>query len=251
MPSSMAIYPRVPILAEVNSKIATHAGLPWVHPWQRSPLLKYQLKKSGSIEFALPGAGGCRCCCFDGKYIWMGREVANDWIIRFDPADESYSYVEIVGMSDINAMCYDGSHVWFVDNQSPARYAKINPNTMAYTVWTLPTGYNKARSASFDETYVWIGLNLSPAKALKIDPADGSYTEYGFAAGENNCRRNCFDGSHVWQTLSVSPGKVAKINPADGSYTTYTFAAGRMGQSRSVLMAATFGLAWELTRQKS
>jgi streptogramin lyase len=207
--------------AQVAAMIASHAGKPWSHPWQRSPLLRYQLRKTETFDLT-SGENHAKSICFDGTHIWIGLFTSPAKIIKMDPADGTYTvYTLSSGENNAESICFDGTHIWIGLTTSPAKIIKMDPADGTYTVYTLLSGENNAQAICFDGTHIWIGLWTSPAKIIKMDPADGTYTAYTLASGEDIATGICFDGTHIWIGLYTSEAIIIKMDPADGTYTAY------------------------------
>ena len=170
--------------ALIDEKIAAHTAKPWAHPWQRSPLLRYQLRKTETFDLA-SGENNAGAICFDGTHIWIGLVTSPGIIVKMDPADGTYAtYTLASGENYIYSICFDGTHIWVGLYTSPAKIIKMNPADGSYVTYTLASGENYALSICFDGTHIWVGLNTWLAKIIKMNPADGSYVTYTLASGK-------------------------------------------------------------------
>ena len=115
----------MPSEARVNELIAAHAGLPWVHPWQRSPLLKYQLRKTETYTLAAGEDYVCRMA-FDGTHVWVGLDTIPGKLLKVNPADGSYVvYTLAAGEDEVFALAFDGTHVWAGLDAAPGKIVRF------------------------------------------------------------------------------------------------------------------------------
>ena len=115
----------MPSEARVNELIAAHAGLTWVHPWQRSPLLKYQLRKTETYVLAA-GENNAVGMAFDGMHIWVGLDTSPAKVVKMNPADGTYvTYTLAAGENYAFSMAFDGMHMWVGLYTTPAKVRRI------------------------------------------------------------------------------------------------------------------------------
>ena len=111
--------------AQVDTKIAAHAAKPWIHPWHRSPLLRYQLEKTETFTLAT-GENKSWVLCFDGTHVWAALDTSPGKLIKMNPADGTYVvYTLATGENDPCGLCFDGTHVWTGTATSPAKIIRI------------------------------------------------------------------------------------------------------------------------------
>ena len=115
----------MPSEARVNELIAAHAGLPWVHPWQRSPLLKYQLRKTETYTLA-PGENYAYNIAFDGVNIWVTLDTSPAKVVKMNPADGTYvTYTLAAEENRALGIAFDGMHIWVGLYTTPAKVRRI------------------------------------------------------------------------------------------------------------------------------
>ena len=112
-------------VADPSAAIAQHAKDPWVHPWLRDPLLRYQLRKTEVYTLAV-GEDYSFKICFDGNHIWVALNTAPGKVVKMNPADGSYvTYTLAAGEDYPFGICFDGTHIWVCTHTSPGKIRRI------------------------------------------------------------------------------------------------------------------------------
>lgn len=170
------------------------------------------------------------CCCFDGKYIWVGHRW-NTWsyISKVDVvAGTVVATVEI--SSFIEGVLFVKGYIWVastgIPGVSPGGVTKVDPvkNKVLGSISTT-----SAYALCFDGRYLWASRYsdaLGEKSVIKIDI--DLITVVAVVSVPSNPTGLCFDGRYLWVAhfnLAVGYRVVSKIDVVNNTFLA-TFAVG-------------------------
>jgi len=161
------------------------------------------------------------CYDHDRNRVWIVCWTSPTRVLRMNPED--FTYDRLILPAGVNlgySIAYDGKWIWVTTSDAPSAHViRINPDTLAYTVLTLPNDglHQYANGLCVGGGYIWVGCDCAAPPwggwLLRFDPdLFPAYTEVDLNAtigGFTGITELVYDGQYIW--AAGSNQKVARV----------------------------------------
>ncbi|MFN4896367.1 MAG: BspA family leucine-rich repeat surface protein, partial [Pseudomonadota bacterium] len=228
-----------------------------------SNIIRFDAASGARIAAYPTGVGNLFSMTFDGTYVWAASMGAAAKLVRFNPAtlqldvydltgatggwsivsvgDFIYGVsgtglfrfnktslatdtVTLTGASSARGLAFDGANLWVTTDQVPMRLIKVNPETLAFEVTTMPSGIDGSEGLIFDGANLWSTMRYAEVSSLLKIPVNdiGAATIATLSIAKNATQAITFDGSKVWTASYTAPSSIFGIGksywPSDGYF---------------------------------